>query len=419
MKTLKKSVALVLAIVFCFIAASCTSIEKTTVKEDGSVSSYIKIDVSEPELKKLEVLMSSYGADLGDTGLDGVSPEIAAILQAGSWEEVFNNFKNESVKEDREGVVWYVFETTTEYDSTDAFAKNYFDPNFGKLTTTDFWHFGSDLAFDNSMAAMLLLFDIECKVEETLTMPHKITRTNGTLVDDYTVKLANSTYFYIVTEASTADWTKAVKIENAIKNMVKENLKPAKVTGVKVTYDNKNRVKITWDKQKKLAEGGYDLTEYNVYRRESGSKKWKSIDWVWGGKPISYDYSFKPGKTYYYRVRASVDADEFYVHGDYSKEKSIKTADLKNKPKLKVVAGNDSATIKVTNKSTNLSGYEVSYSLRKDMKKATVKTYKKLPQTVKKLQDGKKYFFKARKYVVSDGKKVYSPYSKVQKVTVK
>ena len=422
MRTFKKSIAILLAIVFCFAAASCTTISTTTVKEDGKVETYLKIDVSEKELQKLEIIVDAqYGvSDLGSIDASTTTPEIAAILKGQTIEEVFNNFRNASTQEERDGVIWYTFETTKTYNSTEEFAKTAIDPDYGNLTTTDFWNYGS-LAFDNSMAAMMLLYDIECKVEETMTMPYKITRTNGTKVNDYTVKLNNNTYFYIVTEKSTAAWTKAVKIEDAIDEMVKANLKPAKVTGLKVVYKSKNIIKISWNKNTSIAYGDYDFTKYLVERKEKGGK-WKEINWTWGDNYV-FDYGFSANKTYYYRVRGAVDIsmdyDELYTYGEYSSVKKIKTADLKKKAKLKVTAGKKKVTLKVTNKSTNLSGYEIQYSTKKNMRKATVKLVKKLPKTIRNLKSGKKYYFRVRKYVKSGGKLVYSPYSKKIGVKVK
>lgn len=82
------------------------------------------------------------------------------------------------------------------------------------------------------------------------------------------------------------------------------------------------------------------------------------------------------------------------------KKKSAKKATVK----LKRVAG--------------VNGYQIKVSLNKKFKKKTTVTIntKKAKAVVKKLKAGKKYFVKARTYVIVDGKKVYGKWSKVKKV---
>lgn len=66
-------------------------------------------------------------------------------------------------------------------------------------------------------------------------------------------------------------------------------------------------------------------------------------------------------------------------------------------------------------------GYVVYMATKKNgkyTKKVTVKANKS-NVTIKKLKKGKKYFFKMKAYKVSNGKKIYSNFSKVKKVTVK
>ena len=82
------------------------------------------------------------------------------------------------------------------------------------------------------------------------------------------------------------------------------------------------------------------------------------------------------------------------------KKKSAKKATVK----LKKVAG--------------VNGYQVKVSLNKKFKKKTTVTVStnKEKVVIKKLKAGKKYFIKARTYVIVDGKKIYGKWSKVKKV---
>ena len=79
--------------------------------------------------------------------------------------------------------------------------------------------------------------------------------------------------------------------------------------------------------------------------------------------------------------------------------------------------------IKLTwKKVSGVSGYQIQYSLKKNMKKSkkkTVKGAKKTKVTIKKLKSKKKYYVRIRTYKVAGGKKIYSKWSKIKKVKVK
>ena len=66
-------------------------------------------------------------------------------------------------------------------------------------------------------------------------------------------------------------------------------------------------------------------------------------------------------------------------------------------------------------------GYQVTYSLKKNFKKAKSVNVsaKKAKVTLKKLKRGKKYFVKVRAYRNVEGARYYGGYSKTLKVTVR
>lgn len=77
-------------------------------------------------------------------------------------------------------------------------------------------------------------------------------------------------------------------------------------------------------------------------------------------------------------------------------------------------------SIQVTwKKVSGAQGYEISYSLKKNFKKAKKKTTKKVSYTIKKLKKKKKYFVRVRAYKVVNGKKIYGKWSSAKKVKVK
>ncbi len=71
---------------------------------------------------------------------------------------------------------------------------------------------------------------------------------------------------------------------------------------------------------------------------------------------------------------------------------------------------------------SSVGGYEIQYSLKRNMKSAEKKTVKgasKKKLTVKKLKKGKKYYVRIRAYKVINGKKQYSKWSKVKAVKLR
>lgn len=86
------------------------------------------------------------------------------------------------------------------------------------------------------------------------------------------------------------------------------------------------------------------------------------------------------------------------------------------KTKITKVAkkGKNKCLIKLK-KVAKASGYQIQYSTDKAFKKNVKKvTSKKLSCTIKKLRNGKKYYFRARAFIKSSGKTVYGAYSSIK-----
>lgn len=92
-------------------------------------------------------------------------------------------------------------------------------------------------------------------------------------------------------------------------------------------------------------------------------------------------------------------------------------------PTLKSVKSTKTRTAVITwKKNKKATGYEIYMSTKKASgykKVATIKKWKKVTYTKKKLKKNKKYYFKVRAYKTAEGKKYYSAYSKVKAVKVK
>ena len=115
----------------------------------------------------------------------------------------------------------------------------------------------------------------------------------------------------------------------------------------------------------------------------------------------------------------------YYVHiYNYGNEQYEYTVNVKTVAPIatsltKLKAGKKTFT--ATWKKQNVDGYELSYTSKKNLKKAKVVKVKgsKNCVKVKKLSRKKKYYVRVRTYRFIGGKKYYSKWSKVKKVTVK
>ena len=102
---------------------------------------------------------------------------------------------------------------------------------------------------------------------------------------------------------------------------------------------------------------------------------------------------------------ATVDTTEQF-------RKSVVTVKSVKSPKKK------QAKVKVE-KTEGAEGYQLQYADNAKWKKASKVTFTSITKTVKKLESGKKYYFRVRAYKTIDGKKVYTKYSAKKSVKIK
>lgn len=131
----------------------------------------------------------------------------------------------------------------------------------------------------------------------------------------------------------------------------------------------------------------------------------------------------------YEEVTANLQAGTCYAIRAYTEGYESYTLALTQKPSVPVsgVTAKKAVSKKVKKavitwkKASDVNGYEVTYSLKKNFKKAkTVNvSAKKAKVTLKKLKKGKKYFVKIRAYKNVEGARYYGAYSKTLKVKVK
>lgn len=172
-------------------------------------------------------------------------------------------------------------------------------------------------------------------------------------------------------------------------------------------------MKLTWGKVKG-ADG------YRIYRASTEDGKYTMIKAVTGEGTVTYtNTGLTSGKIYYYKVRAFKKFGNKYGYTYYSKVISAKP--VPTTPKLQETAGSQKAVLKWSGvKGAN--GYVV---YRSDSKNGTYETVKNIKgantliYTNGKLQSKKTYYYKVRAYRIVSGKRIYSSYSSVKRVTVK
>ena len=124
---------------------------------------------------------------------------------------------------------------------------------------------------------------------------------------------------------------------------------------------------------------------------------------------VSYSSGCKNVGTYKVTVK---------FKGKYSGTKTLTFKIIPPKTSVsKITAGKKALTVKVTKKTTQVSGYQIQYSTSKSFKSyktATLTSSKKTSATIKKLTAKKTYYVRVRTYKTVKGKKYYSAWSTVK-----
>lgn len=208
--------------------------------------------------------------------------------------------------------------------------------------------------------------------------------------------------------AGTAIITAAAQDGSGIKATMSITVKLAPPKNVKVQQTGTKSVKLSWSK----AAGA---KKYDIYRSNKASTGYRKVKTVTGA---SYtDKKTGAGKTYYYKVRA-IGSTSAYNSSDSSTAK----ISLLKKPSISLKAGKTGQVKVGWKKISGASGYEVYVSDKKSKgykRKAMIKKQSTVSTTVKKLSRDKKSYVKIRAYKMTNGRKVYSEYSKVKSVIVK
>lgn len=217
----------------------------------------------------------------------------------------------------------------------------------------------------------------------------------------------NNTYYYKVQAYGTLADKKAYSPLSAAKSA-----KPVPETpSVKVSPSTYKSVKLKWGKIR-------GASGYGIYRSTSKNGKYSYIKRISKGSTTTYTNSgLKPGKNYYYKVRAYRTNASKRIYGNYSSIKQIKATPAKVSISLKKNKRTRKASITWKRAST-VNGYVVYRSTSKNgkyKKVATRKTSAKRSFSSKRLKKGKNYYYKVRAYKTYRGHRIYGPYSNIKK----
>ena len=439
MKTTKKILALVLAIVMCIVATSCSQYQKATIGADGSVTMYQKTSIEKEKLESIKQKLSNKD-----------NPFTGDVKQDETYLLMVQAFETEAKEETVDGKVYLALEETdnsyTLADLLDTYALEY-ENGAGEISATEMWAFTPEAYYEESgedgdeyddelekYSVAMEALGINPTYTSHISFPYKITATNCQKIDDYTVAEPQEdiTLYYVVTEKSEADWTKAKDIEAELKKKALEQLKPVKPKSVDVSYDTKSQFCVRWDAYK-YDEDTDELVDYGngaEIQVSVNGGKWKKPIKIGYGDMGYYSYKFKQGNTYQFRVRnlrTSPSGAFKTQYSAYKVSRKITVPYLDTCPNAKVVS-NAKKTFTVSFKKPHkikCDGYEIKYSTDKKFKKnvKTVQVARQiLPVTVRELKSGKTYYVKIRKYVQAGAEydyKIYGKWTKAFKVKVK
>lgn len=404
MNTIKKVISIVFALVFMLSLASCTYEVNAVIKEDGKAEAYLKVLLPENEIDNFYTILEAGGTG---TEIDG--------LPATKKEFIAQSDKN-NLTETIDGVKYYAYKNKKQSIKLSELAESMALLGVDDVKKTDFWIYSlgkkaPGFKSIESTLSLAKLTGLDPRIEYKIKMPYKIAKTNAKQLDDYTVNFSyDQKIVYVTTEKSTADWTKAENIENEVIKLAKAALKPEKVDGLTIAYNNKKSISVSW-----MPIGGF--AKYEV-QRKVGSGKWATVKKTLSD--IYVDKDVKVGKKYSYRVRSYVETEDFKEISAYCKAKSIKFANLTAKPNFTLKKGTQSATVKIKKFDKNVKGYQIQYSESKKFKGAKKVLTKKATKEIKKLKSGETYYIRVRKYCEGQsGEFVFGNFSKTKSVKVK
>ena len=140
MKTTKKILAVVLAIVMCIVATSCTQYQKATINADGSVTLYQKTSIEKEKLENIKQKLSNKD-----------NPFTGDVEQDEAYLLIVEGFENEAKEETVDGKVYLTIEETdnscTLAGLLDTYALDY-ENGAGEISATEMWAFTPEAYYE-------------------------------------------------------------------------------------------------------------------------------------------------------------------------------------------------------------------------------------------------------------------------------
>lgn len=205
----------------------------------------------------------------------------------------------------------------------------------------------------------------------------------------------------IIAESECSDWAVGTLNYDAV------NLKSVSGAGL-------DKIKLTW-----TSMADYGCSGYKIYRASAENGSYKCVKTIKSAYTVQWtDSKLELGKTYYYKV--CVYDDYYNLRGPYSRILSATPKPAK-KALTAVCASSSSAKLSWSVSGKEVQGYQIFRANEKNGEFKLIKTVKDRTKTTyidKKRTFGSTYYYKIRAYAVVDGKRIYSDYSSVKKVTV-
>lgn len=209
-------------------------------------------------------------------------------------------------------------------------------------------------------------------------------------------------------------FSQGARVYSKYSKNLKVGTKPGKVYGIKSTFKTDTYIDLTW---KKVGSP----SSYNVFKYNSKTKKYELYKTVTTNKVRVT--GLNPLTRYAFKVQAVKNTNDGETFIGEKSEKAINRTRPK-KPEVKTVKSPKYKRISVSWKKVNrVEGYQVQWSTTKDFssnfKTVTVKGRSTTTKTIKTAQSNRYYYVRVRSYVLNDGLKFFSPWSKTYKVKVK
>lgn len=254
----------------------------------------------------------------------------------------------------------------------------------------------------------------ECYYLETITLPN-------TLRGIETCAFKNcSGLRSVIYKGTTAEWSRinidsygndalvsaAIKTSSSPMSPATPNKITLAKTKLKSVSNIAGGIKVTWNKVKQA--GGY-----YIYRKTGTSKTWQKIATIKKGSTVSYvdKKRLVNGTQYTYMVKA-------YKGSSVGTGTTLKTVRLAAPAITSCTSRSRAITLK-WKKSSNVTGYEIRYTIGSSSKTIRVKNKAAVKSVIKNLKKGKTYTVRMRTYKTISKKTYYSTWSAAKKTVIR